>query len=107
MASMAAIAIRRPNPAALILGGCIAAGILITCATTDCAPPGGRVKPFPPPPPPPGDPDGEGTCSLLLGKCLENPWQHGMFGPRADCGACYRECKHAKGAWPFYKCPIF
>ena len=64
--------------------------------------------PFIPPPPPPNS---EGVCSLLLAKCLEDPWQpdwkRGLFGPRKDCGACYRECKNSNGIWPFYKCPIF
>jgi len=50
-----------------------------------------------------------GACDLQLVRCLENPWQPGWnrgdFGPRKDCGACYRECKHAGGSWPYYKCP--
>ncbi len=48
-------------------------------------------------------------CDALLVQCLNNPWQpdwnKGDFGPRKDCGACYRECKHAGGVWPYYKCP--
>jgi RHS repeat-associated protein len=53
----------------------------------------------------------EDTCARLRDLCLLNPWQPAWnrkkFGPRKDCGACYRECKHDGGAWPFYKCPIF
>ena len=48
-------------------------------------------------------------CNKPLEECLENPWQPDWnredFGPRKDCGACYRECKHAGGIWPEYKCP--
>jgi len=48
-------------------------------------------------------------CGANLETCLENPWQpdwnKGTFGPRKDCGACYRECVHALGIWPDYKCP--
>jgi hypothetical protein len=48
-------------------------------------------------------------CDAALATCLGNPWQpdwnRGDFGPRKDCGACYRECKHAGGIWPDYKCP--
>jgi RHS repeat-associated protein len=49
-------------------------------------------------------------CMDPLVRCLENPWQppwnQGDFGRRKDCGACYRECKHAGGVWPEYKCPL-
>lgn len=49
------------------------------------------------------------VCDAQLIRCLENVWQpdwnQGTFGPRKDCGACHRECKHAGGAWPYYKCP--
>lgn len=52
----------------------------------------------------------EQVCSEHLTECLENPWQpdwnKGRFGPRKDCGACYRECKLAVGIWPSYKCPL-
>ena len=55
--------------------------------------------------------DDERICRRLLDLCLENPWQPDWnrddFGPKKDCGACYRECKNDGGAWPFYKCPIF
>jgi hypothetical protein len=51
----------------------------------------------------------EKICSRHLNNCLDNPWQpernRGQFGPRKDCGACYRECKIALGIWPSYKCP--
>jgi RHS repeat-associated protein len=50
-------------------------------------------------------------CDELLVECLENPWQPDWnrenFGPRKDCGACFRECKANGGEWPTYKCPIF
>ena len=53
----------------------------------------------------------ESPCDRLLELCLENPWQppHKVkqWGKRKDCGACYRECKNAGGAWPFDKCKIF
>lgn len=52
----------------------------------------------------------EQACSAHLTECLENPWQpewnRELFGPRKDCGACYRECKLAVGIWPSYKCPL-
>jgi RHS repeat-associated protein len=48
-------------------------------------------------------------CMAKLIECLENPWQPEWnvpdFGRRKDCGACYRECVHAGGDWPEYKCP--
>jgi hypothetical protein len=48
-------------------------------------------------------------CMAKLVECLENPWQPAWnvpdFGRRKDCGACYRECVHAQGEWPEYKCP--
>lgn len=48
-------------------------------------------------------------CLQALIKCLENPkqpeWNQRPFGPRKDCGACYRECKR-DGRWPYYKCPL-
>jgi hypothetical protein len=51
----------------------------------------------------------EQICARHLTNCLENPWQpdwnRNQFGPRKDCGACYRECKLALGIWPSYKCP--
>src|SRR5690606_18130485 len=59
--------------------------------------------------------DGEGKgaqdrCKALLVACLENPWQpkskRRKFGMKKDCGACYRECRHAGGRWPYYKCPL-
>ena len=75
--------------------------------TCDSSP---RVNPLPPPPPP-GQPDGEGTCRRLLELCVSNPWQPGwnskQFGPRKDCGGCFRQCKNDGGAWPFDRCPIF
>ena len=50
------------------------------------------------------------VCSRHLTECLENPWQpewnRERFGARKDCGACYRECMHAVGIWPNYKCPL-
>ena len=53
--------------------------------------------------------DIEAACMDALEACLNNPWQpwwnEGKFGKRKDCGACYRECKHAEGKWPTYKCP--
>lgn len=49
------------------------------------------------------------SCDIQLVNCLENVWQPDWnkedFGPRKDCGACHRECKHAGGRWPYYKCP--
>jgi RHS repeat-associated protein len=54
--------------------------------------------------------EGRDTCLRLLHLCQDNPYRpphrRGPYGPRMDCGACYRECVHDKGAWPFYKCPI-
>jgi hypothetical protein len=48
-------------------------------------------------------------CRASMIACLENPWQpewnRVRFGMRKDCGACYRECRHAGGRWPHYKCP--
>jgi RHS repeat-associated protein len=48
-------------------------------------------------PEPPKDP-----CYAALYACLERPWSKGN---KNDCGACFRECEHAGGAWPYYKCP--
>ncbi len=52
----------------------------------------------------------ETICSANLETCLNNPWQPDWnkddFGPRKDCGACYRECLHSAGIWPSYKCPL-
>jgi hypothetical protein len=49
------------------------------------------------------------ACSARLEDCLENPMQPESnredFGPRKDCGACFRECMLAGGIWPSYKCP--
>lgn len=49
------------------------------------------------------------SCMAGLQSCLENPWQpwwnEATFGKTKDCGACYRECVHAEGIWPSYKCP--
>ena len=40
--------------------------------------------------------DTQGICRRLLTLCLENLWQppknRPLYGPRKDCGACYREC---------------
>ncbi len=51
----------------------------------------------------------EDPCWEPFLSCLTNPWQPKWnrrdYGKRKDCGACYRECKHAGGAWPYYKCP--
>jgi hypothetical protein len=56
-----------------------------------------------------GDAAIKAKCSANLEQCLESPWQPDWnkedFGPRKDCGACYRECVHALGVWPDYKCP--
>ncbi|HEV8431561.1 MAG TPA: RHS repeat-associated core domain-containing protein [Pyrinomonadaceae bacterium] len=61
--------------------------------------------------PPPFQACAYDTCARLLELCLMNPWQPArrrkQWGPKKDCGACYRECKNDGGAWPFYKCPIF
>lgn len=49
-------------------------------------------------------------CDRLLVLCLENPWQPAwnrpIFGPRKDCGACFRSCVRDGGVWPFQKCPL-
>lgn len=46
-------------------------------------------------------------CMPLLVQCLESPFAPVAPGfGRKDCGACYRECKHAGGVWPYYKCPL-
>ncbi len=54
--------------------------------------------------------DTESQCKPYFDRCLENTaqpkWNRKDFGPKKDCGACFRECKnHAKGTWPNYKCP--
>jgi hypothetical protein len=53
--------------------------------------------------------DEDDPCMPPLVACLENKWQPDWnvndFGKVKDCSACYRECKHAGGAWPYYKCP--
>jgi RHS repeat-associated protein len=64
-----------------------------------------KVRPIPAAPTKCKDDD---KCMERLVTCLENPWQpswNRSFGVRKDCGACYRECKHAGGVWPEYKCP--
>jgi len=54
--------------------------------------------------------DPPGPCEKLLELCLINPWQPDwnkqIYGPREDCGACFRSCKNNGGAWPFEKCPL-
>ncbi len=49
-------------------------------------------------------------CNEKLIHCLENPWQPAwnrpLFGPKKDCGACFRSCKNNDGSWPLEKCPI-
>ena len=53
--------------------------------------------------------DDERICRRLLDLCLDNPWQPDWnkddFGPKKDCGACYRECKRRRPA--FINVPIF
>lgn len=48
-------------------------------------------------------------CQKLLNACLEKPWQppwnQGTYGPKKDCGACYRACTQNNGNWPDVKCP--
>ncbi len=51
------------------------------------------------------------TCNRLLVLCLTNPWRRDwsrrtVKWGKLDCGACFRECVHDGGAWPFYKCPM-
>lgn len=69
---------------------CFNCGISIPRAETDS------------PPRPPS------ACEAGMEHCLDNPWQPSwnreLFGPRKDCGACNRECRHS-GVWPEYKCP--
>jgi hypothetical protein len=60
------------------------------------------------------DPD---PCKAALYRCLADPWmprarpgtlpatRYPKYGPRKDCGACYRECRNNGGVWPSYKCP--
>jgi RHS repeat-associated protein len=49
-------------------------------------------------------------CTRLLELCLTNPsqpeWNRPLYGPRKDCGACFRRCKHNDGEWPFDMCPL-
>ena len=80
---------------------------------THPAPPPDLARPLPRPTPitllPPPPPRPPNTCDGEMVQCLENPWQppwnRGLFGPRKDCGACYRECNNSGGVWPDYKCP--
>jgi RHS repeat-associated protein len=48
-------------------------------------------------------------CKEELVQCLDSPWQpdrnKNLFGPKKDCGACFRECVNGGGDWPDYKCP--
>ncbi len=50
------------------------------------------------------------TCTRLLEMCLMNTsqpgWNRPIYGPKKDCGACFRRCKHNNGAWPFDQCPL-
>jgi RHS repeat-associated protein len=54
--------------------------------------------------------DNSDLCQRLMVLCLTNPWQPEWnrrgFGPHKDCGACFRQCRHDGGAWPFEKCPL-
>ena len=49
------------------------------------------------------------TCDEYLIGCLDNPWQpdwnKAQYGPRKDCGACFRDCLLHGGVWPTQKCP--
>lgn len=51
----------------------------------------------------------EKQCMSALVGCLENPWQpkerRRDWGPKKDCGACYRKCKKEYGIWDEDKCP--
>ena len=75
---------------------------------------GGPSPTAPPDPPPPyecrrsGD-DADRRCLTVLIKCLEQKfevpegWPYGWPLP---CDECQRECMHADGRWPHYKCPV-
>jgi RHS repeat-associated protein len=98
------IVICSPDPvtkAALIAAGAAAGAMIIwkACEDGNCFGDGDKDKKRP------------NTCKRLLELCLENPMQpphrQQQWGKRKDCGACFRECNAAGGAWPFYKCPIF
>src|SRR5690606_32767722 len=81
-----------------------------TCGGTCSYPlPGGSPPPWLPPPRDPprrlgicsddnGDGDDEEACGAKLVNCLEHPqqpsWNIRQFGPRKDCGACFRFCKN-------------
>ncbi|HKG60485.1 MAG TPA: RHS repeat-associated core domain-containing protein [Pyrinomonadaceae bacterium] len=87
----------------------LAVGIAVTCLFYKVA---SAINPsIIPMIPPPFQACAVDTCARLLELCLMNPWQPPRrrkdWGPKKDCGACYRECKNDGGAWPFYKCPIF
>lgn len=49
-------------------------------------------------------------CKRLLVLCLKDPfqpeWNKPNYGPRKDCGACFRSCVNNGGVWPFEKCPL-
>jgi RHS repeat-associated protein len=63
---------------------------------------GGSGPGSPPDPAPPYECSREG-CGARLVVCLENKW---WLGYELDCSACFRECVHAGGRWPSYKCPL-
>jgi RHS repeat-associated protein len=99
------IVICSPDPvtkAALIAAGVAAGAVIIykACEDGNCFGDNDKDKKK--------DPN---TCKRLLELCLESPMQpphrQKQWGKRKDCGACFRECNAAGGAWPFYKCPIF
>jgi len=56
------------------------------------------------------DDDDHGPCAIQLERCLESSgqpqWNRRLYGPKKDCGACFRECKEHGGLWPVYKCPF-
>jgi RHS repeat-associated protein len=87
----------------LIIGAVVVGTVAIEIALSNL------IKNVPLPKCDDNDDNKDDVCGEAFDRCMDNPWQPAwntnQFGPKKDCGACYRECKHNGGVWLYYKCP--
>jgi len=98
------------NPAVIVVGGVVitvsaldaaaaAAGITVAACivTPGCVAAAAKIM------------KREAVCSAGLVQCLNTKWcnPNKQFGSSKPCSECYRECEHADGVWPSYKCPLW